>query len=241
MNMTELAGKVALITGSSRGIGMAIAEAFAEEGIKVIINGRSTERVNKVASALNSKRPGIAVPIPADLMDRSEIEMLAREALATCGRVDVLVNNAGIGHFAPVQELEADAWDAVIRTNLDAVYYLTKLLLPQMIERKDGYIINIASLAAKNTFAGGAAYCASKFGLLGFSECLMLDVREFGIKVSVIMPGSVATDFSRPVGSADDWKQRPSDIAQVCVNLLKDRKPFLVSRLEMRPLNPPKK
>jgi len=239
--MTELEGKVALITGSSRGIGLAIAEAFAEEGIKVIINGRSTERVNKVASRLNSRRPGIAVPIPADLMERSEIEMLAKEAIATCGRVDILVNNAGIGHFAAVYELEAEAWDAVIRTNLDAVYYLTKLLLPQMIERRDGYIINIASLAAKNTFAGGAAYCASKFALLGFSECLMLDVREFGIKVSVIMPGSVATDFTHPVSEADDWKQRPSDIAQVCVNLLKDRKAFLVSRLEMRPLNPPKK
>lgn len=239
--MEELSGKVALITGSSRGIGLAIAEAFAKEGIKVIINGRVTERANKVASALNRNYPGSAVSIPADLTDRKEIDMLVEQALSTCGKVDILVNNAGIGHFAPVHNIKPEDWDAVIRTNLDAVYYLTKLLLPQMIERRDGYIINIASLAAKNTFAGGAAYCASKFGLLGFSECLMLDVREFGIKVSVIMPGSVATEFSHPVSGADDWKQRPSDIAQVCVNLLKDRKAFLVSRLEMRPLNPPKK
>ncbi len=239
--MVDLTGKVALVTGSSRGIGLAIAEAFTEEGIKVIINGRSTERVNKVASQLNRKHPDKAIPIPADLTSREEVEMLVDEALRACGRVDILVNNAGIGYFAPVYDMDFDSWEKLMRTNVDAVFYLTKLLLPQMMERKDGYIINIGSLASKNTFAGGSAYCASKFALLGFSECLMLDVREYGIKVSIIMPGSVATEFSHPISGADDWKQRPSDIAQVCVNLLKDRKPFLVSRLEMRPLNPPKK
>ncbi len=239
--MEELRGKIALVTGSTRGIGRAIADAFAEEGVRVIVNGRNTERVNKVASELNKRHTDIAVPIPADLTDRAEIEMLVDQAISACGKVDILVNNAGLGHFAPAHDIEPKDWDAVMRTNIDAVYYLTKLLLPQMIDREDGYIINIGSLASKNTFAGGAVYCASKFALLGFSECLMLDVRQFGIKVSVIMPGSVATDFSHPLSGADDWKQRPSDVARVCVNLLKDRKPFLVSRLEMRPLNPPKK
>jgi len=230
---------VALITGSTRGIGRAIAEAFAREGIKVIINGRATEKVNKVASEINRVHPGRAYPIAADITDRTEIEMLVEQALQSMGRVDILVNNAGIGRFAPVQDFSFDDWDAVIKTNLDAPFYLAKLLLPQMIERRDGYIINIGSLASKNTFAGGSAYCASKFGLLGFTECLMLDVRQYGIKVSIIMPGSVATGFSHPVTADDAWKQRPSDIAKVCVNLLKDRKEFLVSRLEMRPLMPP--
>ncbi len=238
--MDNIAGKVALVTGSTRGIGHAVARALLAEEMTVIVNGRATERVNRVASEFNAEHGNRAVPIPADVTDAEEIEMLANQALALAGRVDVLVNNAGIGAFAQMPELEPDTWRAVMDTNIFAPYYLTKLLLPQMIERGSGYVINIGSLAGRNTFSGGAAYCASKFALLAFSECLMLDVREHGIKVSCIMPGSVATDFGRG-GRDEEWRQRPEDIAKVCVDLLRDRDGVLVSRVEMRPANPPKK
>ena len=239
--MNDIAGKVALITGSTRGIGHAIARAFLAEEMTVIVNGRATERVNRVASEFNAEYGNRAVPIPADLADTEEIEMLANQTLALAGRVDVLVNNAGIGAFAPMPGLKPEDWRAVMDTNAFAPYYLTKLLLLQMIERGSGYVINIGSLAGRNTFAGGAAYCASKFALLAFSECLMLDVREHGIKVSCVMPGSVATEFGSGKPRTEEWRQRPEDIAKVCVDLLRDRDGVLISRVEMRPANPPKK
>ena len=239
--MNGLSGKVALVTGSTRGIGHAIARAFLGEGMTVIVSGRATERVNRVASEFNARFPGQAWSIPADLSDPEEIAMLAAQAETLTSRIDVLVNNAGVGRFAPVPELSADAWRETMEVNAFAPFYLTKLLLPRMIERGSGYVINIGSLAGRHPFAGGAAYCASKFALLAFSECLMLDVRRHGVKVTCIMPGSVATEFGGAGKREEEWRQHPEDIAQVCLDLLRGREGVLVSRVEMRPLNPPEK
>jgi len=232
--MPELKGKVALVTGSTRGVGYEVARLYLAEGMKVIINGRRTEVVNRTASKLNSEFGANAIPIPADLSDHEETEMLANQALALAGRIDVLVNNAGIGNYAVMPALEPEAAREMIEVNLYAPYLLTKLLLPQMLERGDGYIINIASLGARYTWPGGAFYCATKAGILQFSNGLHTDLMGKGIKVTCVLPGRIDTEFAgRRPGNPNTLQA--GDVAKVCLDLLKDAGTALVSRIEVRP------
>jgi 3-oxoacyl-[acyl-carrier protein] reductase len=170
-----------------------------------------------------------------------DVQRLVATAIDRFDRVDILVNNAGVGGFAPMGELSPDVWHRVIETNLNGVFYACHEVIPHMARRGSGWIINIGSLAGKNPIPGGAAYNASKFGLLGFSEAMMLDVRHQGIRVSTIMPGSVATHFGRSAGEPSDWKLQPADIAEMVMDLLAFEARALPSRVEMRPSQPPRK
>ncbi len=173
-----------------------------------------------------------------DVRVAEQCERLVAHAVETFGRLDILINNAGLGIFAPVEELSIDAWHQLLETNLDGVFYCCRAALPHL-KRQGGWIINIGSLAGKNAFAGGAGYNATKFGLLGFSEALMLEVRHAGVRVSCIMPGSVATEF-RAGGRDDEWKLAPEDVARVVSDLLAFPERALPSRIEIRPTRPPK-
>ena len=236
---SNLAGKVALVTGGSRGIGRAIAEALLEEGAQVAICGRNKKNLDKAVRELAAK--GDIAGQTCDMGRNEEVEALFRFAAERFGGLDVLVNNAGIGHFAPVHELTLEQWREVIDTNLSGVFYATRAAVPMMRKRGGGFILNIGSLAGKNPFAAGAAYNASKFGLNGMSEAMMMDLRYENIRVSQIMPGSVETDF-RP-GGADDagWKLSAQQIAETAVHLIAMPDRNLASRIEMRPSKPPRK
>jgi 3-oxoacyl-[acyl-carrier protein] reductase len=171
----------------------------------------------------------------------SDCRRLVDQTIARFGRLDVLVNNAGIGAFVPVAEMQPEAWDDVIGTNLDGVFYCCHAAIPALREAGESWVINIGSLAGKNAFPGGAAYNASKFGLIGFSEALMQEVRHDGIRVSYIMPGSVATEFTHPRAGTDEWKIQPQDVAQIVLDLLDTPARTLPSRVEVRPSRPPRK
>lgn len=174
-----------------------------------------------------------------DVRDRSAVEALMAQAAGRFGGIDVLVNNAGVGAFANVQSMSDEDWDRVIATNLTGVFYASRAAIPHL-KKQGGWIINIASLAGRNFFTGGAAYCASKAGLIAFSESLMQEVRFDGIRVSVVMPGSVATEFSGPVEASDGWKLSPDDVAEVVLDLLRHPKRSLPSKIEIRPSTPAK-
>jgi NAD(P)-dependent dehydrogenase (short-subunit alcohol dehydrogenase family) len=173
--------------------------------------------------------------------DYAQVQALFREAAQRAGGPDVLVNNAGIGLFAPVADMPPEDWRAVIETNLNGAFYCCHEAIPLMKERGGGYIFNISSLAGRNAFPNGAAYNASKFGLNGFSEALMQEVRYDGIRVSYLMPGSVATEFGRGSGRKSEWALQPADVAEVVLDLLRSPKHALYSRVEMRPSQPPRK
>ncbi len=238
----SLNGTVAVVTGSTKGIGRAIAEALLEAGAKVVISSRTPEEVEQAAEELSGSAPGRAIGIPCDVRDPDACRRLIEGAVEAFGGLDVLVNNAGLGRFAPIQTMDPADWDLVIRTNLDGVFNCTHVSVPHLIERGGGWILNIGSLAGKNPFPGGVAYNASKFGLLGMSEAMMLDLRHEGIRVSCIMPGSVNTHFSGgDPDPAADWKLTADDIAQVVTDLLAFPGRALPSRIEIRPSRPPKK
>jgi 3-oxoacyl-[acyl-carrier protein] reductase len=242
--MDQQAGRVAIVTGGSKGIGYAIAEALVGRGMRVAIASRNEADVQKAAAKLNDGAGSeVSIGVPCDVRRYEECEQLVGETVRAFGRVDVLVNNAGIGRFANVAELSPDDWRAVIETNLNGVYYCTHAALPKLRAAGQSWIINIGSLAGKNAFPGGGAYNASKFGLIGFSEALMQEVRHDGVRVSYIMPGSVATEFSSPgqTGSAAEWKVQPEDIAQIVLDLLDTPARTLPSRIEVRPSRPPRK
>lgn len=237
-----LTGKAAVVTGSSKGIGYAIAEAMVRAGMDVVVSARDADEVRAAAERLSNGSGGRAVGEACDVRRPDEVRRLIGRAVAEFGGLDVLVNNAGVGAFAPVAEMGIEKWDQIIETNLSGVFYCCHEAIPHLKERGGGWIINIASLAGKNAFAGGAAYNASKFGLVGFSEALMLDVRHDGIRVNYIMPGSVNTQFgdqSRPEDS--DWMIQPEDIAELVMELLAFPQRSLPSRIEIRPTAPPKK
>ncbi len=190
----NIQNKVAVVTGGSRGIGFRIAEALIENGASVVIGARNEDDVRAAVKALNqAASPARAVGTALDVRDYSRVERFMAYAEREFGGIDILVNNAGIGAFGAVDELEPEQWDAVIQTNLSGPFYCIRAAAARMKRRGGGYIFNISSLAGKNAFAGGAAYNASKFGLNGFSEAMMQDVRYDGIRVSYVMPGSVAT------------------------------------------------
>lgn len=187
-DQTPLVGKVAIITGASRGIGFAVAKRLAQLGADLVICARNPEVLATAARDL--EREGTKVlAVPADMAKPADIESLMKHAEKASGPVEILVNNAGVGYFGPFQDATEENWDAVIDTNLKAVFLLSKAIAPAMIRRKSGHIVNIASLAGKNAFAGGAIYCASKWGLLGLTACMAEDLRAYGIRVSAVCPG----------------------------------------------------
>jgi len=239
--MGSIKDKVAVVTGSTRGIGRAIAEALAGQGARVVVSARSPADVERAVDEM--RQAGQEVRGKAcDVRKYSDAESLMRFAAEGWGGLDILVNNAGIGIFGHVAEISPEEWDRVIDTNLTGVFYCCRAAIPFLRQRGGGYIINISSLAGKNAFPDGTAYNASKFGLEGFTEALMLDLRYENIKVSYIMPGSVATHFAgREPSERDAWKLAPQDVAQVVLDLLAHEKRALPSRVELRPFQPPRK
>ena len=235
--MGFLDGKVAVVTGGSRGIGRAIATAFAKEGATVVVAARTSSAAGTAAREMGGKALGIG----CDVRHPDQVAALFREVNEAVGGTDVLVNNAGIGIFGPAAEMSPEDWRAVIDTNLSGAFYCCREAIPQMRRRGGGDIVNISSLAGKNPFAGGAAYNASKFGLNGFSEALMMEVRYDGIRVAYVMPGSVATEFGLGSAAKSDWALTPADVAEGVVDLLRTPRRAPFSRIEMRPSQPPRK
>jgi 3-oxoacyl-[acyl-carrier protein] reductase len=239
----NLNGKTAIVTGGTKGIGRAIAEALVREGASVCISARHEEEVERVVSELGDLGgEGTVTGAVCDVRDYEEVKALIEHTVAELGGLDILVNNAGIGLFGRVEELSPEDFRAVLETNLFGVFYCCREAIPQMKGRGGGYIINISSLAGVNAHPQMSAYNASKFGLNGFSEALMQEVRHDQIKVSYIMPGSVNTSFGDDEPSAEkSWQLQPEDIARVVVDLLHHPERSLPSRVEIRPSRPPKK
>ncbi|MGD1211560.1 MAG: SDR family NAD(P)-dependent oxidoreductase [Candidatus Acidiferrales bacterium] len=233
-----LDGKVALVTGASRGIGLAIARSLARMDARLSLCARDPKRLEEASSEL--QRDGASVvAFPADIRRASDIASLVQKTEQSLGPVDILVNNAGIGYFAPIQEASEANWDAVLDTNLKAVFLLTKAVAPGMIARRGGHVINIASLAGKNSFAGGGIYCASKWGLLGLTQCMAEDLRPHGIRVSAICPGSVATDFSPHTGRDTSKMLQPEDVAHAVETILTQTPQSFISKVVLRPTQKP--
>jgi NAD(P)-dependent dehydrogenase (short-subunit alcohol dehydrogenase family) len=239
----KLKDKVAVVTGGSRGIGYCIAERLLQEGAKVYICGRDAKILGQSLEALREHGDDRVEGMVADVGRYEDCRKLIRTAAAHFGGIDILVNNAGIGIMKPVDHLTPTEWDATISTNLSGVFYCCHEAIPIMRKRGGGYIFNISSLAGVNPFPGGSAYNASKFGLNGFSEAMMQDVRYDGIRVSYIMPGSVDTDFGGAPRSRShqSWKLSGEDIAKAVVDLYTYPLTTLASRIEMRPSQPPRK
>lgn len=239
--MAEDSSRVTIVTGGSRGIGRGIVEALLGEGWRVYFCSRTPGSVEEALGELRGRFGDQVDGRPVDVRSQEEVDRFVAWVLETAGKIDCLVNNAGLGHFAPVDELTGEQWREVLQTNLDGCFYFLHAVAPAMKRQGSGWIFNIASLAAKNPFAGGAAYNASKFGLLGFSEAAMLDLRQYGIRVAAIMPGSVNTDFgSGHQSDSASWKLQPEDIAAMVLHLLTYPPNALPSRVEMRPSRPPK-
>ena len=232
--------KTALITGGSKGIGYGVAEVLIKEGIRVAITSRSQKSADEAASKLNQIREGFAIGIESDVRSLESQQKAVKIILENWGQLDYVIANAGVGHFAPVFDLTVEQWQETIDINLTGVFFSAKASLEALKETK-GYFISIASLAGTNFFQDGTAYNASKFGLVGFSQAMMMDVRKDGIKVSTIMPGSVATEFGDHTPSEKDaWKIQPEDIGQIVSDLIKMPARTLPSKIEVRPSIPGK-
>ena len=232
----------AVVTGGTQGIGYAISRALIRASIDVIISARHQSEIAIAVADLNNIGPGRCAGVECDVRNESQVKELFAHAATALGGLDILVNNAGIGLFVPVEKTSGDDFRAVIETNLCGVFYCCRAAIPLMKQRGGGYIINISSLAGTNAHANMAAYNASKFGLNGFSEARMQEVRHDGIKVSYIMPGSVNTEFGGDEPSPEkSWQLQPDDIAQVVMDLLRYPQRSLPSRVEIRPSQPPKK
>ena len=234
--MSDTSKKVALITGGSKGIGYGIAESLLKHGYQVAITSRSQEHVDTAADKLGNAD---VLAIEADVKDLASQKEAVEQVLMKFGRLDVLVANAGVGHFAPIDELTEELWKETIDTNLTGVFNSVKAALDE-IKKNKGYIITISSLAGTNFFENGSAYNASKFGLTGFTQSIMLDLRKHGVKVSTIMPGSVSTHFNdhKPDAANDAWKIQPEDIGQLVADLLSMNPRTLPSKVEVRPSFP---
>ena len=228
--------RVALVTGGTRGIGHAIAEALIRGGDRVAITGTTKDGVAKAERALAS-----VMGVVADVRDPAAIEHAFREVVARFGGLDVLINCAGVGVGAPVADLSHDEWDCIIATNLTGVFNCCKAAIPHLRARGGGWIVNISSLSSTGPFPGGAAYVASKAGVNAFSEALMQELRDENIRVTTILPGSVATGFSgRQPGSGADWKLQPEDVARAIIDVIDFPPRSLPSRIELRPSRPKK-
>jgi 3-oxoacyl-[acyl-carrier protein] reductase len=240
--MSNVANKAAVVTGATRGIGLAIASALLERGARVLICARNEEEVARTVADLRSDYGDVVHGKRCDVSRYDSVRDLFAKARDTFGKIDILVNNAGIGSRANVEDMPVEQWSATIDTNLSGVFYCCHDALPLM-KQGGGYIINIGSLAGKYAHPGSAAYSASKFGLIGFSEALMQEVRFDHIRVSCVMPGSVNTGFGRGGGTqvpANTWKLLPDDVASVVINLLEMDPRALPSRVELRPSEPKK-
>lgn len=229
----DLDGSVAVVTGGTKGIGRAITEALVEHGARVVIGARTEADVERVADELGGAARGVV----CDVREADDCARLVDAAVDTFGGLDILVNNAGIGIFKPVEEMTVEEWDRLQETNVNSLFYCSHAAIPHLKAGGGGWIINIGSLAGKNAFPNGAAYNTSKFGLIGFSEALMQEVRHDGIRVSYIMPGSVATSGFSGDG---DWKIQPEDIGKIVLDLLATPERTNPSRVEVRPSQPPK-
>lgn len=239
LGLGEKMPKVCLITGGTRGIGYAVAEALLRAGETVAITGTTDDGVVRATHALSSI--GQATGIVCDVRNASSVELAVRTVIAQFNGLDVLVNCAGVGVGAPISDLPHDEWDRIIDTNLTGVFNCCKAAIPHLRQRGGGWIVNISSLASTNPFPGGAAYCASKAGLNAFSDALMQELRHDNIRVTSILPGSVATGFSgREAGTGSDWKLLPEDVAEAIVDVLNHHPRSLPSRVEIRPSRPKK-
>jgi NAD(P)-dependent dehydrogenase (short-subunit alcohol dehydrogenase family) len=233
--------KVAFITGGSKGIGFGVAESLAKEGVHSILTSRSLENAEKAAKTISKKYNVKCLGIKADVRHFSEIEAAVKKTLDNFGQIDYVLANAGIGHFGSIENLSIEQWQEVIDTNLSGVFFTIKATV-EALSKSKGYFISISSLAGCNFFAGGAAYNASKFGVTGFTQAVMLDLRQKGINVSTIMPGSVSTHFNgNEPDEKDAWKIQPEDIGEIVVDLFKLNPRTLPSKIEVRPSRPPKK
>ncbi len=233
-----LAGKVALVTGGSRGIGRAIAHRLARLGASVAICGRDRTALENSAAELKKLR-GRCVSDVIDVTKTDQIAGLVARTESELGPISILVNNAGVGVFGPAHERTEADWDHVLDTNLKGVFLVSRAVAPSMIRRGTGDIINISSLAGKNTFAGGGIYCASKWGLMGLSGCMAEDLREYGIRVSVICPGSVATEFSSHVHKTPSRALQAEDVAHAVEAIVKQGPGSFLSEMHLRPLRKP--
>ena len=234
-------GKVAFVTGGSRGIGLAIARALAAQGVQVAVTGKSQSHLSEARPKIEAAGPARVETLVADVRNYSDVERAINATVSRFGGLDFVINNAGIGIFANVADMTPAEWSEVIDTNLTGVFHVCHAAIPHLRARGGGFIINISSLAGKNAFTTAAAYCASKSGLNAFSETLMQEVRYDNIRVSYVMPGSVATGFSGGDESRGaDWKISGDDVAQVVVDLLEHDSRSLPSRVEIRPSKPKK-
>ncbi|MUH35834.1 SDR family oxidoreductase [Zobellia amurskyensis] len=236
MNLND---KVVYITGGSKGIGYGVAIKLLEAGAKVAISGRTLKTVEEAAKQLDAQDR--VLPLASDVSKHGDEKAAVQKILDKWGQLDVVLANAGVGYFAPVDELEDDAWHKMIDTNLSGVFHTLKASV-EALKKSKGYYITLASLAGTNFFASGAGYNATKFGVVGFTQAAMLDLRKYDIKVSTIMPGSVATHFAgNEPDEKDAWKIQPEDIGELVLDLLKMNPRTLPSKIEVRPTRPDKK
>ena len=241
--MNTLKNKVALITGGSKGIGYGIAQSLLNEGTHVAITSRNEAAALDTAYRLNSnsKTGAKALGIQADVRDYKSQQKAVKAVLDNFKQLDIVIANAGLGHFASIEDISVEQWQETIDTNLTGVFYSIKSSV-EALKKSKGYFITISSLAGTNFFAGGSAYNASKFGVTGFTQSVMLDLRKHNIKVSTIMPGSVATYFNNHIPDPSDaWKIQIEDIGELVVDLLKMNPRTLPSKIEVRPTMPPSK
>lgn len=239
LTMKELEGKVAYITGGSKGIGYGVAEKLVAAGLKVAISGRTLTTVEEAAQSLGTEDQVLA--LASDVTKYKDEEKAVQKIIDKWGQLDLVLANAGVGHFAPIDEMSEAHWHQMIDTNLSGVFHTLKASV-EALKRSKGYYISLASLAGANFFASGAGYNATKFGVVGFTQAAMLDLRKYDIKVSTIMPGSVATHFAgNQPDEKDAWKIQPEDIGELVVDLLKMHPRTLPSKIEVRPSRPDKK
>lgn len=232
----DLPGKVAYITGGTKGIGLGVAKRLLEQGMKVVISGRNNDSLGKAAQILKNKNRVLL--IQSDVAKFEDEQNAVKEILDKWGQLDVVLANAGVGHFAPIYEMKHEHWQQMIDTNLTGVFNTLKASV-QALKKSKGYYMTIASLAGANFFAKGAGYNATKFGVVGFTQAAMLDLREYDVKVTTIMPGSVATHFNgNEPSEKDSWKIQPHDIGKLVVDLLGMHPRTLPSKIEVRPTRP---
>ncbi|WP_396636385.1 SDR family oxidoreductase [Maribacter sp. R77961] len=234
--MENMKGKVAYITGGSKGIGLGVAAALLSQGMKVAISGRGTKSLDNAKNVLGGSDEVLC--ISSDVTNFDDEKNAVTQILEKWGALDVVLANAGVGHFAPVDELSLSDWNTMVNTNLTGAFYTLKAAM-EGLKASKGYYITLASLAGTNFFASGAGYNATKFGVVGFTQAVMLDLRKHGIKVSTIMPGSVATHFNgNEPNEKDAWKIQPEDIGELVIDLLKMNPRTLPSKIEVRPTRP---
>ena len=231
----DLRNKVVLLTGAGRGIGKAIALSLAKEGAKLALAARSQKELEHVAAECRNLKTDTAV-FPTDMRDEKQVRAMVEATVKQFGKLDILINNAGLGHFKPVAELTTAQWDEMFEVNLRGVFIATNAALPHLRSAKESFVVNLASLAGKNTFVGGGGYAATKWGLRAFSQCLMLEERKYGVRVLSVCPGSVDTGFSLHGGKKDIIQ--PEDVAETILLALKMPQRTMVSEIDIRPTSP---